>query len=401
MIPEDVMRSLVIPTDSKIVLLVVDGLGGAPVQGRTELQAADKPYLDQVATESVCGLTHPISMGITPGSGPAHLALFGYDPLKYKIGRGVLEALGVGLEMTDRDVAARCNFATLDKKGTITDRRAGRISTDRNRELCDILRKKIRTIDNAEVIIEPGKEHRFTVLLRGDGLDGRIADADPHVDGKQAAPARALAPEAEPTAKMMNEFIRRATEAVADRAPSNTVLMRGFAKYPSIPSMTDLFKLRPAAIANYPMYRGLAKLVGMEVLDVGDTVESEIDVLTAEFRNYNYFFVHIKATDRYGEDGNFDAKVAAIHHADMQIPRILALEPDVIAITADHSTPAVLKRHSWHPNPFALWSRYARVDDVKEYTEKACAGGGLGQFPAVDVMPLLLAHALKLDKYGA
>ena len=401
MIPQDVMRSLSHRTPSKIVLVVIDGLGGLPYEGRTELEAADCPCLDKLASDSACGVTHAVGRGITPGSGPAHLALFGYDPLRYEIGRGVLEALGVGLAMTDRDVASRGNFATADAGGTITDRRAGRIPTERNRQLCALLSEKVPRVEDVEIILAPGKEHRFTVLFRGDGLDGRVADADPQQAPAAAVPARALAPESGRTADIVNAFIRRATETLKDETPANTVLLRGFAKYPDIPGMGELFKLQPAAIANYPMYRGLAQLVGMKVLDAGDTIEEEFVTLRREFAGHDFFYLHIKKTDSYGEDGNFAEKVRIIEEFDHQLPTLLSLEPDVICVTADHSTPAVLKGHSWHPSPFLLWSQYCLPDKVDRFTEVKCAQGSLGCFGAVDAMPLMLANALKLAKFGA
>jgi 2,3-bisphosphoglycerate-independent phosphoglycerate mutase len=400
MIPDKALRELVQQNAAKIVLLVADGLGGVPHDGRTELEAADIPCLNRLANESELGLTDPVGRGITPGSGPSHLALFGYDPLQYEIGRGVLEALGIGLSMTARDVAARGNFATLDK-GIITDRRAGRPATEKTRELCALLAKAIPRIGDVQIIIEPGKEHRFTVLFRGDGLDDRIEDADPEKDGHPPVPATPISPEAERTADLVNDFIRLATEALAGQHPANTVLVRGFAKYPSIPSMTERFKLQPACIATYPMYRGLARLVGMKILDPRETIEDEFKMLSREFEKHDFFFLHIKKTDSYGEDGNFDKKVEVIEEMDRHIPTLLALEPDVMVITGDHSTPSVLKAHSWHPCPFLLWSKYCRPGGAARFTERECSRGSLGRFPAVEAMALMLANALKMKKFGA
>lgn len=401
MVPEEIMRSLAIRNEAKIVLLVIDGLGGLPVDGRTELEAADMPNLNRLAQTSVCGLCYPLARGITPGSGPSHLALFGYDPFKYEIGRGVLEALGVGLEIGPDDVAARGNFATINEKGIITDRRAGRIATEKSREICALLRRSIKSVEGAQVTIEPGKEHRFTILFRREGLDGRLSDSDPQKNGLRAQPAEALVEEAAPTARVVNKFIAEANKALAGSYPVNTVLLRGFAKYPSIPSMRELFKLNPAAIATYPMYRGLAKLVGMTVLDAGDTLDSEVECLRRNYEKFDFFYMHYKHTDSRGEDGNFQAKVEAIEEVDKCVPAVLALEPDVVAVTGDHSTPALLKAHSWHPNPLMLWSKYIQNDVVKKFTELECAHGALGTLMAVDVMPLLLAHALKMEKFGA
>ncbi len=401
MVPEEIIKSLSIKNDAKIILLVIDGLGGLPVDGRTELEAADMPNLNRLASTSVCGLSYPVARGITPGSGPSHLALFGYDPFKYEIGRGVLEALGVGLEMGPNDVAARGNFATMNDKGIITDRRAGRIATEKSKEICALLAEKIKSVDGAQIIIEPGKEHRFTIIFRREGLDGRLADADPQKNGLPALPAEALAPEAKVTAELVNKFVAEANQVLAGSHPVNTLLLRGFAKYPTIPSMTELYKLNAAAIATYPMYRGLAKLVGMSVLDGGDNLESEVECLRRNYEKFDFFYMHYKYTDSRGEDGNFQAKVEAIEEVDKCIPALLALEPDVIAVTGDHSTPSLLKGHSWHPNPLMLWSKYIRTDVVKHFTELECAHGALGSLMAVDVMPLLMAHALKMEKFGA
>ena len=410
MVPEEVIKSISVKTETRIVLLVMDGVGGLPVGGRTELDAADHPNLDRLAAEGALGLTHPVSVGITPGSGPAHLSLFGYDPLRYEIGRGVLEALGVGLEMTANDVAARGNFATLGEnesgEAVILSRRASdkdsnRLPTDKNVEIIDMLRREIPEVGGAEVILQAGEEHRFCIMLRREGLRGEIADADPQKDGLPPVPPRALNDESGETADLFKQFIARTTELLADHLPANTCLLRGFTRYPTIPSMSDLFKLSPAAIATYPMYRGLAQLVGMDVLETGKTIEGEIETLRQNFNSYDFFYLHVKKTDSCGEDGKFDEKVKVIEHVDGLLPAVLALEPDVVVVTGDHSTPASMRSHSWHPVPFLLWSPYVRLGHHRRFTEEECVRGVLGQFPAADAMPLMLANAVKLQKFGA
>lgn len=403
MLPEHVIQSLATKTESKILLLVMDGLGGfAPYGGKTELEAAVTPNLDALAATSALGLAHPVSPGITPGSGPGHLGIFGYNPLKYEIGRGVLEALGVGLKMTPRDVAARGNFVTLDReKKVITDRRAGRIPTEINATLCRKIRAAVPNVDGVEIIIEPGKEHRFTVLFRGDHLQDRLTDADPQKNGLPPIPTKALDAGSEYAARIINQFIERSNEVLKNDHPANSVVMRGFAKYPSIPTMTELFQLHPAAIATYPMYRGLARLVGMDILETGETLEDEIKTLRTHYDRYDFFFFHVKKTDSYGEDGNFDGKVHIIETVDAIIPELRSLKPDVLAITGDHSTPSPMKGHSWHPVPFLLHSAYCGADDTKRFTERECARGDLGQIAAMNEMVLILANALKLKKYGA
>ena len=401
MISEKIIRSLTMKTPSKIVLLVLDGLGGVPVNGKTELEGALTPHLDELASRSICGVTDPVSPGITPGSGPGHLGMFGYDPLKYEIGRGVLEALGIGMELGKDDVVARGNFATMDGQGIIIDRRAGRIPTEKNIELCNFLQEEIKAIEGVTVEIRNGKEHRFVLRFSGEGLDGRLEDTDPQKEGNPPKPATPLVPEAERMARIVELFLERANQALRGHHPANTILLRGLSQIPDIPSMSELFKLTPACIATYPMYRGLARLVGMEILETGESIADEFDTLRKSYDAFDYFFLHIKKTDSCGEDGNFKGKVEVIEEVDRHLPVLLDLAPDVIAVTGDHSTPSLLKGHSWHPNPFILYSRYERVDDVSEFTEAACAKGGLGRFPAVDEMPLMLASALKLEKFGA
>ncbi len=401
MIPQEVMRSLSISTESKIVLLVLDGLGGLSMGDGTALEVARTPYLDALASEGTLGLTDPVSPGITPGSGPAHISLFGYDPIRYQIGRGVLEATGIDMKLGPDDVASRGNFATMDAAGLITDRRAGRISTEENRRLVEILKKTIREIDGVEVILQSVKEHRFVVIFRGAGLDSGLADTDPQVTGKRSLDPEPLDPAAEHTASIVKKFIALATRALRAEHPANTLLLRGFSRLPEIPSMEELFHLNPAAIAAYPMYRGLAGLVGMKVLEGGETIKDEFAALQERWEGFDFFFIHIKKTDSYGEDGNFEKKVSVIEEVDCFIPALKELNPDVIAVTGDHSTPCLLKGHSWHPNPLLLWSPYVRVDAATRFSERECAHGGLGRLPAVEVMPLLLANALKLEKYGA
>jgi 2,3-bisphosphoglycerate-independent phosphoglycerate mutase len=401
MTKEEVLQSLAIQTESKLVMVVIDGVGGLPVRGKTELEAAKTPNFDRFAPKAVCGLIDPVSYGITPGSGPSHLALFGYDPFRYEIGRGVMEALGIDIPLTRDDLAARGNFATLDENGIIVDRRAGRIPTEKSKEICEFLGNEIKEVDGVRISIYPGKEHRFVLVFRGGGLRDDLTDADPQKDGLKAKGTEGLSQEARRTAEVVNLYVKRATDALKSFHPANTVLLRGFSKIPDIPTMSEKFKLRPAAIATYPMYRGLARLVGMEILKTGETLREEVETLKKYFDRYDFFYVHFKKTDSAGEDGNFKRKVKAIEEIDRILPSIFKLKPDVLAITGDHSTPAVLKSHSWHPNPILLFSNYVRPDGIRRFTERHCRGGQLGRFPALDVITLMLANGLKLKKFGA
>jgi 2,3-bisphosphoglycerate-independent phosphoglycerate mutase len=400
----DVIKSLLNGSDEgKIVLLVLDGLGGLPMNpdGQTALEAAKTPHMDQLAKTSILGLHEPIAPGITPGSGPAHLGLFGYDPLKYKVGRGVLSALGINFDLQENDVAARGNFCTVNEDGVITDRRAGRIPTEEGERLCQLLNENIE-IPGVQVFVRPVKEYRFLLVLRGEGLEAQIEETDPQEVGEKPLKAKALAPASEKAAGLVQEFVRQAAEVLKDEEKANMLLLRGFAQFPKWPKFDESFGLKPAAIAMYPMYRGVAKLVGMDALPAAHSYEEEFDMLEEHWNDYDFFFVHIKKTDSYGEDGNFDAKVKEIEKVDALIPRLLALDPAVLIITGDHSTPCKMKYHSWHPVPVLLNAKNIRPDGVDSFGERACLRGGLGvRFPAYDLMPLAMAYAGRLDKFGA
>ncbi|MFQ6101281.1 MAG: 2,3-bisphosphoglycerate-independent phosphoglycerate mutase [Anaerolineae bacterium] len=410
----NLMRELAIEGQTKILLLVLDGVGGLPLtpDGPTELEAAHTPNLDALAARSICGMSTPVAPGISPGSGPGHLALFGYDPLRYEIGRGVLEALGIGFDLQPDDVAARGNFCTLDSQGLITDRRAGRIPTEMCARLCEKLRQ-IR-LPGVETFVEPVKEYRFVLVLRGEGLYDGLTETDPQQVGKPPLPVEPLRPEATHTAELINQWIAEARKLLADEHPANGCNLRGIAKDPGLPKMPQIYKLRCGAIATYPMYRGVAKLAGMEVLPTGETIEDEVETLKAHWASYDFFFFHVKKTDSRGEDGDFEAKVKVIEHADTLLPDILALKtsaelsveasvepPDVVIITGDHSTPAVWKAHSWHELPVLLWSRYIRPDGVTQFGERPCMAGGLGHIHHTDLLPLAMAYAGRLTKFGA
>jgi 2,3-bisphosphoglycerate-independent phosphoglycerate mutase len=387
---------------TKIVLLVMDGLGGLPVEsgGPTELEAANTPNLDKLATEGICGLHIPIGAGITPGSGPAHQALFGYNPIKYQVGRGVLSALGIDFDLGFEDVAARGNFCTIDDQGLVSDRRAGRISTDKNIQLLKLLRQI--KLDGAQLFLDPVKEYRFLMVLRGKDLSGQVTTTDPQETGVPPLPPKATTPEAQKTADLVSEFVDQARDILADHHPANMVLLRGFSMRPKWPTMEEVFGVRSAAIAAYPMYRGVAKLVGMKTFAAGDKLSEEFDLLEKNWNDFDYFFVHVKKTDSYGEDGDFDHKAALIEEVDGMIPRLLDLNPDVVIVTGDHSTPSLIRYHGWQPVPVLLWSKYCRADEVTRFGERACMRGGLGpRLPATDLMPIALANASRLEKFGA
>jgi 2,3-bisphosphoglycerate-independent phosphoglycerate mutase len=399
----NLISELTVSGSSKIVFLIMDGVGGIQMEGKggTELQVARTPNLDRLAEISSCGLLDPVAPGITPGSGPAHFALFGYDPVQYNIGRGILEATGIDFPLTEKDVVARMNFATVDSVGKVTDRRAGRISTETNQRVCQKIRQGLKPGAGLEVIVETVKEHRGILVLRGEGLRGEIQDTDPEREGIPPLEPKALVPDAQETAGRVGNVLSQIGRILADEPKANMVLLRGFAKHTRYPSMKKRYGLNALAIAAYPMYRGISRLLGMTVLSNVSNLEEEFKVLEDNFPKYDFFFLHVKQTDSRGEDGNFDAKVGVIEEVDRHIPRVRALNPDVLVVTGDHATPAKLASHSWHPLPVILHSQYCLIDGVKKFDEVSCIQGALGRMRSVELMAVALANARRLTKFGA
>ena len=402
---QDILQSLIIKNKSKVVYVIMDGLGGLPRErgGKTELETAKTPNMDKWATEGTLGLLDPIGYGITPGSGPAHLALFGYDPIADNVGRGILSALGVDFPVTGKDVCARLNFCTIDDAGNVTDRRAGRIATEINERLCKKLIDNITLSDGIEFFMQTESEHRALLVIRGDDLGGNINDTDSQQVGVPALPAEGEDATSQKTAKYVNEFLAKAREVLKDEAPANFILARGFAKHEPLPTMEEKYGMRCAAVAQYPMYRGLARLVGMDVLPRPETFDAMFAQIKDNYDKYDFFFVHFKKTDSYGEDGNFDAKVGVIETVDKWLEKLKELDPEVVVITGDHSTPAILKAHSWHPVPVLLHSGkgLSRIDKAVSFGEAECSQGGLGRMPMRFIIWEALGAAGKLNKFGA
>jgi 2,3-bisphosphoglycerate-independent phosphoglycerate mutase len=398
---------LTLKTKAKLVLVVLDGLGDIATQEQnylTPLEAATTPNLDALAKNSAQGRMIPVAPGITPGSGPGHLGLFGYDPLEFQVGRGVIEALGLGMELKHGDVAARANFCTLDKKGIVTDRRAGRIATEICEELCAKLSAKIKKISDVEIIIKPGLEHRFAIIFRGKGLEGPVTSTDPNREGLPLAPAKAEDSNStaqKKTAEIINEFYKLALPIITAHPKANSFLMRGIAHQPHIPLFEERYKLKPACLAVYPMYKGLAQLVGMKKIEGAKTIAEQFETYLKEFDNYDFFFIHYKYTDKYGEDGNFAAKKKAIEDFDAALPILLKKKPDVLVVTGDHSTPCALKGHSWHPQPILLHSAVSGSDKLERFTETGANSGSLGVFGSKFLIRLMQANAKMFDKFGA
>jgi len=399
----DLIRRLSQPAETKTVLCVLDGLGGLPgPRGRSELEEAHARHLDRLATHGAVGLSMPVGYGITPGSGPGHLALFGYDPLVYEVGRGVLEATGIDFDLGPHDVAARGNFCTVDAEGRIVDRRAGRLPTEETAAIVEQLQAQI-AIPGVEVFVRPVREHRFVLVLRAAGLTDAITETDPQREG--VAPLR-CEPRGDEvtavrTASAVNQFVEQARRIIGGRDAANALTLRGWASRPDLPQLPELWKLRAAACAIYPMYRGLAKLVGMQALDAGANLSDQIEALRRHWDEFDFFFLHFKYTDSAGEDGDFARKTQAVRDFDQCLPALLALEPDVLVITGDHSTPAVMAAHSWHPVPLLISGRHVRTDDAHHFNESECSRGGLGTMPAKEVLPLAFAHAGRFAKFGA
>jgi 2,3-bisphosphoglycerate-independent phosphoglycerate mutase len=401
-IDSNFLSKLIQPAHTRIVMLIMDGLGGLPLKpnGKTELETARTPNMDALAEQSSLGLSIPVGPGITPGSGPGHLALFGYDPVQNEIGRGAMEALGVDFELCPDDLAARGNYCTVDADGVIVDRRAGRIGTDKNQELSRLL-SSIK-LEDAEVFIKPIKDHRFAYILRAPGLHDALTETDPQRIRVTPLPVRAFDQKSEKAAHLVNQFLTSAQKVLSKHHPANMVLLRGFAKLPVLSTFSEKYGLKAAAIAVNGMYRGVARLVGMQVLEVnGTTLNDEFATLESNWDNFDFFYMHVKKTDTCGELGDFAGKVKAIEEVDTFIPRLMALKPDVIVIGGDHSSPAVLKSHSWHPVPVLIYSPFVRPEGIPEFGEHACARGSLGTFPATQIMLIALANALRLAKYGA
>jgi 2,3-bisphosphoglycerate-independent phosphoglycerate mutase len=403
----NLISSLAVQNDTKVVLVIMDGLGGlAGPEGKTSLEAARTPNLDALAVAGICGLQNPLAPGLTPGSGPAHIGLFGYDPFKYFIGRGVLDTAGTPFEFVPGDLASRLNFATLAADGTIADRRAGRIPDKEGKRITDLLAENIKEIEGVQVLLQHVKEYRAAAIFRGKSLDGRLSDSDPQKVGLKPLP---VAPteknptsEAEEAARLANGFIARAREVLAGESQANFIMMRGFDVYEPLPNFCELYKWRACAVAAYPMYKGVSKLAGMRVIEEGQsTLEEELDLVQRELPNTDFLFLHVKKTDSMGEDGNFQGKVEVIEHFDQLLPRLVELEPDVLCITGDHSTPCSMKSHSWHPVPICIAAQTARVDSCQSFGETSFLTGGLGQIHSTNVLPLLLAHAGRLNKFGA
>jgi len=396
------ISSLAKPNDKRIVLLVMDGVGDCDNEGRgTALHIANTPNMDALASTSALGLSVPVATAITPGSGPGHLGLFGYDPIIYQVGRGVLSALGIGFDLGKQDVAARLNFCTIDDQGRVTDRRAGRISDDENRRLLRNICSSLKPPAGIEVLLETVAEHRALLVLRGENLDDNIGETDPQEIGLTPLSPTRPPHGSSAAAAAYGEIEQQVAAILADEQQANMILARGFAKFPNWPTFEERYKLEAAAVAGYPMYRGVAKLVGMTVVSEPTKPEEICAGAVEAMKDHTFVFAHFKYTDKTGEDGDLNAKVQQIEQMDAAIPTLLAGEPDILIVTGDHSTPPSMKAHSWHPVPILMHAPLLRGGDGPVFDEVACRAGQIGTIPAKEIIPLAMAHAGKLDKFGA
>jgi len=405
---QKLLKSLLEPNNTKLILTVLDGLGGLPVDGASELEKASAPNLSLLAHNSACGLQIPVAYGITPGSGPGHLGIFGYNPFEHEIGRGVLEALGLDMHLNENDIAIRCNYSTVIHDGSrivIKDRRAGRIPTGESRKITAMLQEQIKKIDDADIILLPGMEHRFALVLRFsyplDKSADMIEDTDPQKAGLEPIIPSPSSSSAKHVAEIALKFVDKVSQILKDQHPANYVLLRGFSSVPQIPEFNTVYGLKSLAIATYPMYLGITRLLGMDTIKPDGGIKQEIQTLKDNYDKYDFFYLHIKKTDSNGEDGNFNGKCRVIEEFDSQLPEILSLNPDVLVITGDHSTPALIKGHSWHPVPVILKSGYVFGNTSSAFTERECLKGELGIFHSTDILPLMLAHGMRLKKFGA
>lgn len=411
MLPRELYSRLARPSDGRMLLLVLDGLGDVrtAAQPETALERARTPNLDELARRSSLGRTLPVAYGVTPGSGPGHLALFGYDPLSPEadIGRGALEAMGMGIDVAPGDVVARGNFATADAAGNLTDRRAGRIPTAEGLRLCAAINAHLATAPSVPGLtaqVFPGEGYRFVLRLRGPGLSADLEDTDPQLLGVPPLPPKASGSSAGLMVERLAKILPTIGAALIREPRANRFLLRGFASLPHLPSLDTLYGLDAECFAGYPLYRGVSKAVGMTVADCGKSVAETFSAAAAGFGARDFTFVHVKGTDQAGEDGNLAAKAAVIEEVDRELPKLLAaldVEKDVIAITGDHSTPAPMKAHSWHPVPVLLAAPHAFADGLPRFTEATTIHGHLGTFPAMNLLGLMLAHAGRLEKFGA
>lgn len=407
--------------EKRVLLLICDGLGDRPVKalgGLTPLQAARKENLDWLASGGVSGLLDIISPGIPPGSDTAHLALFGYDPYQVYTGRGPFEAAGVGLEVRQGDVAFRCNFATMDDKGRIVDRRAGRIK-EGTAQLAEALDGM--ELEGVEVRFKEGTEHRAALLLRGDGLDPLVSDADPHSAGLPLAKVKPLSRQAEKTARVVNKFLERASQILArhpvnlDRAErglpvANVLLPRGAGVFPTMPSVKERWGVEFTAIAGVALIKGICRSLGMKLIEVmGATGGLDTDMgakmaaAVKALEGHGVVVVSIKATDVAGHDRNPELKRQLIERVDESLRPIRECfqEDWIIAVTADHTTSSETGDHSGDPVPLLVFGEGVRIDDVTTYDEVAAARGGLGRLRGRDLMPLLMDLSDKTGKFGA
>ncbi|ENN96071.1 cofactor-independent phosphoglycerate mutase [Methanocaldococcus villosus KIN24-T80] len=404
----------------KIIIFIIDGLGDRPNEkGETPLKIAKKPTMNRIAEEGICGLMNAIDIGIRPGSDTAHLAILGYDPYKVYTGRGPLEAFGLGLDLKEGDIAFRCNFATVDDNFIVKDRRAGRLDF----ETAKILEKEIDglEIDGVKVIFR-SKGYRGALVLRGEGLDYMVTDADPHKDNVKVEEVKPLRKEAEKTAEILNKLLKIIYNKLKDHPvnierekkglpPANIILPRGAGIVPKVEKFYEKYKMKGAVICGTALIKGIGKMLGLDVIEVegangtpNSNIMGKAKALLNNLDKYDFFLINVKAADEAGHDGKFELKKEIIEKIDNMLSYIFEnINKDSVyfVLTGDHSTPIEVKDHSADPVPIVIWGKSVRKDDVKEFDEFACAKGGLHWIKGEHVMRILLDLTNRNEKFGA
>ncbi|MCK4443355.1 MAG: 2,3-bisphosphoglycerate-independent phosphoglycerate mutase [Thermoplasmata archaeon] len=405
----------------KILLIILDGMADRPVAvlgSKTPLQAANTPNMDWFAKNGMCGQMDPIAPGVRPGSDTSHLAILGYNPHEVYTGRGPFEAAGVGLPMEHGDIAFRCNFGTIDADGTVRDRRAGRIRKGTSEIARDL---DGMPIEGVKVIFKEATEHRAVLILRGDGLSPKVTDVDPHAVGVKYHECEALEPEAGRTAEIVNEFVERSREILADHEvnkkrlkegdfPANIILPRGSGVFPHLDSLEERFGIRSAAICGVTLIKGICRVAGMKILDVdGATGGLDTDMIAKgkaaieALESYDFVFLNVKAPDICGHDGDPEGKVKVAERLDMMMSFIRKeLRNDVImAVTSDHSTPVSVRDHAGDSVPLIVYGKDIRVDEVSSYDEISVTKGILGRIRGSDLIHILLDQSGRAEKFGS
>lgn len=403
--------------------MIIDGMGDRPLKElgyKTPLEAAITPNMDKMAENGICGIMDPIKPGIRPGSDTSHISILGYDPYEVYTGRGPFEAAGVGVDVLPGDIAFRCNFSTADEDGIIIDRRAGRI-----REGTEELARSINGINidqDVEVIFKESTGHRAVLVLRGNGLSDQVSDADPKHEGK--APKMVVAidgsQEANKTANILNKIVKKSYEVLknhplnlkridAGKPPANIIIPRGAGAVPNVQPFGEKYGLKPVCIAETGLIKGIAKIAGMELVDIkGATggIDTNLEnikngIIETASKDYDFMLINVDGADEAGHDGQMDEKIKFIEKVDVVIGELMRIEDIYFILTADHSTPISTMDHTGDPVPIVICGPEVRVDDVKNFNERSVTKGGLCRIRGNNIMDILMDLMNLSTKFGA